>query len=263
MSDQEQIADLTSQLAASQERECRMRDSFQRLFDRIEGTLVSADLSTCAVEKGGTLWEDIREAQVEARAALSASAPCPHQQDACRMREWLVKAFGEDSVALTFSTSKPCTRKGEMDGTVQTQTRADAAADVGPGAGEAKEDHSDAVASSEAKKESRLVCGYEVCRYCGMPETNCDCPDAFEPAAKDDSAKPCQHAADAERLMHQAGEKTGQLNRATEELGRLRKLCGEARREISSLAAQLSTHDYEPDVELESKLLEAEEGRKS
>jgi hypothetical protein len=46
------------------------------------------------------------------------------------------------------------------------------------------------------------------------------------------------------------------------EVQRLKKLCGEARRELASFAGQLSTACYEPDIELESRLLEAEKGDK-
>lgn len=159
------IEDLRAQLAASQARECRMLQTLRLYANHASwySNEENAHNTWCGANPLGAT-----DGWIDAEVALSTSQPCPH--------------------------------KGEVDVTVQTQTRADAGANFGSGATEAKEDHSDAIASGAEKKESRLVCGHEVCRHCGMPEMNCDCADPFEPAARDDSATPCPHAAEAERL---------------------------------------------------------------
>jgi hypothetical protein len=77
MTQQQRIAELEAQLAASQARECTMREALGRNH---EWHLTQDD---CEPYQESELW------QVNT-AALATSGTCPHQQEACRMREALV-----------------------------------------------------------------------------------------------------------------------------------------------------------------------------
>ena len=78
MTDQERIAELESQLAASQARECRMRAAVNKAMPMISHFVDSVSV----------------EIAKEVRAALSASGPCPHAAEVERLR----KLCGEAAV---------------------------------------------------------------------------------------------------------------------------------------------------------------------
>lgn len=75
---QERIAELESQLAASQARECRMREAMQALVVRT-GCLGRSHFHYAAE------YNALGNARCAAKDALSTSAPCPHAADAERL----------------------------------------------------------------------------------------------------------------------------------------------------------------------------------
>jgi len=92
------IEDLRAQLAASQARECRMREALNEMFKpaHLDGCLWLDD-HRMPCQCGSA--ERIRKWEADARTALSASAPCPHAADAERLKS-LVDFFAKLSTVV-------------------------------------------------------------------------------------------------------------------------------------------------------------------
>lgn len=97
---QGELIEARSQLDDSQARECRMRESSLGLFTYIGMSqwLEKADSN----DAWGVTARDLRTLST----SLSASGPCSHQQDVCRMREALARLRNCDGVFGVYDASE-------------------------------------------------------------------------------------------------------------------------------------------------------------